>query len=120
LNPSLANRLTIGFAIAFALLAALAVIGVARFIQQRQDFEQDIARSYQVETVAQVRLARGENPASARKAIAFQRDRRRELRDDIDADTRDTALLVAAGLIAGLTGAVLLFSGLISSMRRPL
>jgi signal transduction histidine kinase len=120
LNPSLANRLTIGFAIAFALLAAMAVIGVARFIQQRQDFEHDIARSYQVETVAQVHLARGENPASARKAIAFQRDRRRELRDDIDADTRDTALLVAAGLIAGLTGAVLLFSGLISSMRRPL
>jgi len=120
LNPSLANRLTIGFAIAFALLAALAVIGVARFIEQRQDFEQDIARSYQVETVAQVRLARGQNPALARKAITFQRDRRRELRDDIDADTRDTALLVAAGLIAGLTGAVLLFSGLISSMRRPL
>ena len=120
MNPSLANRLTIGFAIAFALLAALAVIGVARFIQQRQDFEQDIARSYQVEMVSQVRLARGQNPASAREAIASQRDRRRELRDEISADTRDTALLVAAGLIAGLTGAVLLFSGLISSMRRPL
>jgi signal transduction histidine kinase len=96
------------------------VIGVARFIQQRQDFEQDIARSYQVETVAQVRLARGERPAAAREAIAAQRERRRALRDEIDADTRDTALLVAAGLIAGLTGAVLLFSGLIASMRRPL
>jgi signal transduction histidine kinase len=120
LNPSLANRLTIGFAIAFALLTALAVIGVGRFIQQRQDFEQEIARSYQAEMAAQVRLAGGQRPASARAAIASQRDRRRTLRDEIDADTRDTALLVAAGLIAGLTGAVLLFSGLIASMRRPL
>lgn len=120
MNPSLANRLTIGFAIAFALLTALAVIGVARFIQQRQDFEHEIARSYQVEMVAQVRLAEGQRPAAARATIASQRDRRRGLREDIDADTRDTALLVAAGLIAGLTGAVLLFSGLISSMRRPL
>ena len=42
------------------------------------------------------------------------------MRDDIDGETRDTALLVGAGLIAGLTGAALLFSGLISSMRRPL
>jgi signal transduction histidine kinase len=45
---------------------------------------------------------------------------RQELQDRISGDTRDTALLVAAGLIAGLTGALLLFSGLISSMRRPL
>ncbi len=120
MNPSLANRLTIGFAIAFALLAALAVIGVARFIQQRQNFEHEIARSYQVETAAQVRLAKGQRPAAAQATIASQRTRRRELRDDITVETRDTALLVAAGLIAGLTGAVLLFSGLIASMRRPL
>jgi signal transduction histidine kinase len=52
--------------------------------------------------------------------VAAQADRRQELRDQISSDTRDTALLVAAGLIAGLTGAVLLFSGLIASMRRPL
>ena len=120
LNPSLANRLTIGFAIAFALLTALAVIGVARFIEQRQEFEHEIARSYQVEMVAQVRLAQGQRPAASRATIASQRDNRRALRDEINADTRDTALLVAAGLIAGLTGAVLLFSGLIASMRRPL
>jgi two-component system sensor histidine kinase BaeS len=120
LNPSLANRLTIGFAIAFALLTALAVIGVARFIEQRQEFEHEIARSYQVEMVAQVRLAQGQRPAASRATIASQRDNRRALRDEISADTRDTALLVAAGLIAGLTGAVLLFSGLIASMRRPL
>ena len=120
MNPSLANRLTIGFAIAFALLTALAVIGVGRFIQQRQDFEHAIARSYQVEIAAQMRLAQGQRPAAARTTISSQRDRRRTLRDEIDDDTRDTALLVAAGLIAGLTGAVLLFSGLIASMRRPL
>jgi signal transduction histidine kinase len=120
LSRSLANRLTIGFAIAFALLTALAVIGVARFIEQRQDFEHEIARSYQVEMAAQVRLAQGQRPAASRATIASQRDNRRALRDEINADTRDTALLVAAGLIAGLTGAVLLFSGLIASMRRPL
>jgi signal transduction histidine kinase len=120
LNPSLANRLRIGFAICFAVLAAMAVIGVARFIQQRVDFEDAIARSYQLEMVARVQLARGENPAAARATVQAQGQRRQELRDQISGDTRDTALLVAAGLIAGLTGGVLLFSGMIASMRRPL
>jgi signal transduction histidine kinase len=121
LSPSLANRLRIGFAIGFAVLTAMAVIGVARFIQQRQDFEDAIARSYQVEMAARVRLARGvSDGAAARATVAAQGDRRAELRDQISADTRDTALLVAAGLVAGLTGALLLFSGLIASMRRPL
>jgi signal transduction histidine kinase len=120
LSPSLANRLRIGFAIGFAVLTAMAVIGVGRFIQQRQDFEDAIARSYQVEMASRVQLARGANPDAARSAVAAQADRRQELRDQISSDTRDTALLVAAGLIAGLTGAVLLFSGLIASMRRPL
>lgn len=121
MSPSLANRLRIGFAIGFAVLTAMAVIGVARFIQQRQDFENAIARSYQVEMAARVRLARGgSNNAAARATVASQGDRRTELRDQISSDTRDTALLVAAGLVAGLTGALLLFSGLIASMRRPL
>jgi signal transduction histidine kinase len=52
--------------------------------------------------------------------VAAQDNRRQQLRDQISSDTRDTAILVAAGLIAGLTGALLLFSGLIASMRRPL
>ncbi len=98
----------------------MAVIGVGRFIQQRQDFEDAIARSYQVEMAARVQLARGADPAAARAAVTAQADRREELRDQISSDTRDTTLLVAAGLIAGLTGALLLFSGLIASMRRPL
>jgi signal transduction histidine kinase len=116
----LANRLTIGFAIAFAVLTALAVIGVAQFLQQRQDFENATARSYETEIHARNRFARGQNPAAAEATIHAEQDRRRSLRDDIDSQTRNTALLVGAGLIAGLTGAALLFSGLIASMRRPL
>jgi signal transduction histidine kinase len=98
----------------------MAVIGVGRFIQQRQDFEDSIARSYQVEMVARERIARGTGGAEARAVVTQQAEHREELRDEISGDTRDTALLVAAGLLAGLTGALLLFSGLISSMRRPL
>src|SRR3954451_7053888 len=120
LSPSVANRLRIGFAIGFAVLTAMAVIGVGRFIQQRQDFEDAVARSYQVEMGARVRIGQGTGGTGARAIVARQAHHREELRDQISGDTRDTALLVAAGLIAGLTGALLLFSGLISSMRRPL
>jgi signal transduction histidine kinase len=98
----------------------MAVIGVGRFIQQRQDFEDSIARSYRVEMVARERIARGTGGEKARAVVVQQAQRRDELRDEISGDTRDTALLVAAGLLAGLTGALLLFSGLISSLRRPL
>ena len=102
------------------MLTGLAVVGVARFLQQRQDFENATARSYQVEIAARNRLTEGIHPATARTAIVAQQHKRQALRNDIDGETRDTALLVGAGLIAGLTGAALLFSGLISSMRRPL
>jgi signal transduction histidine kinase len=98
----------------------MAVIGVARFIQQRQDFEDAIARSYQVEMAARTRIAEGTGGKAARGIVIREGRHRSELRDQISGDTSDTALLVAAGLIAGLTGALLLFSGLISSMRRPL
>ncbi len=98
----------------------MAVIGVGRFIQQRQDFEDAIAHSYQVEMEARVEIAQGSGGRGARESVHRQIDHRNELQDEISGDTRDTALLVAAGLIAGLTGALLLFSGLISSMRRPL
>jgi signal transduction histidine kinase len=120
LSPSLANRLTIGFAIAFAILTGLAMIGVARFLQQRQHFEDATARSYRIEIQARERLARGQRPVLARRRVVSEQQRRETLRDEIDDQTRDTALLVGAGLIAGLTGAALLFSGLIASMRRPL
>jgi signal transduction histidine kinase len=101
-------------------LTGLAVIGVARFLQQRQDFEDATARSYQREIEARTRLYEGRNPAAARAAIVAQKRQRQILRDEISSETRDTALLVGAGLIAGLTGAALLFTGLIASMRRPL
>jgi signal transduction histidine kinase len=101
-------------------LTGLAVIGVARFLQQRQDFENATARSYQREIEARNDLAAGRQPAVARAAVESQQGRRQALRDEISDETRDTALLVGAGLIAGLTGAALLFTGLISSMRRPL
>jgi two-component system sensor histidine kinase BaeS len=98
----------------------MAVIGVGRFISQRQDYENGVERSYQIEMAARVRIAEGRGGTADRKVVTKQTQRRQELQDRISDDTRDTALLVAAGLIAGLTGALLLFSGLISSMRRPL
>src|SRR5260221_11526613 len=119
LSPSLANRLRIGFAIGFAVLAAMAVIGVSRFIQQRQGFEDAIARSYQVEMAARVRLAHEPNSKAARSTVVTQAPRRNELPDQISSHTRDTALLVAARLLAGLTGPPLLFTGLVPSIRRP-
>ena len=102
------------------MLTGLAVIGVARFLQQRQDYENATAHAYQREIEARTRLAEGRRPAAARATIVAQQKRREALRDEISSETRDTALLVGAGLIAGLTGAALLFTGLIASMRRPL
>jgi signal transduction histidine kinase len=101
-------------------LTGLAVIGVARFLQQRQDYENATARSYQREIDARNQLFEGRHPRAARATIVAEKQHRGELRDEISSETRDTALLVGAGLIAGLTGAALLFTGLIASMRRPL
>jgi signal transduction histidine kinase len=120
LSPSLANRLRIGFALAFAVITAMTVIGVGRLVAQRQDYENSIERSYQTEIRAQVNLAEGVRPRAARATIQGQEANRAELRDSISDDTRDTVILVGAGLIAGLVGAVLLFAGLIAAMRRPL
>jgi two-component system sensor histidine kinase BaeS len=120
LSPSLANRLRIGFAIAFAVITAMTVIGVGRLVAQRQDYENSIERSYQTEIAAQVNLAEGLKPQAARATIQRQEANRAELRDSISGDTRDTVILVGAGLIAGLIGAVMLFAGLIAAMRRPL
>ncbi|MEK6276461.1 MAG: ATP-binding protein [Actinomycetota bacterium] len=203
MNPSLANRLRIGFAITFALLAGVTVIGVGRLFQLRQDFEDDTNRSFQFELAgehlrqgflneqarlddvadrdpgarARYRLAvrgtdaaavdarrlldndseaeqllntrvaaegrwrtrvadpvlRGRAPPPARQRrlaqavvssgnalIANESRQRQVLRDQVSDDTRKTALLVGVGLISGLIAAVLLFSGLIASMRRPL
>jgi signal transduction histidine kinase len=202
-NPSLANRLRIGFAITFALLAGVTVIGVGRLFQLRQDYEDEITRSFQLEIagehlrqaflveqsalrgvstdrseareryaaaattadsaaedarglaaddpqaqrlladeiaaertwrrqVARPALGGRAPPAERQQAlagavvragdqlIAEQASERAELRDKVSDDTRKTALLVGIGLVSGLIAAVLLFSGLIASMRRPL
>ena len=48
------------------------------------------------------------------------RSARDDSRDDARAETRNTTLLVAAGLAGALLAALILFSGLINSMRAPL
>jgi signal transduction histidine kinase len=96
------------------------VIGVGRLIVQRQDYENSIENSYQREIAARVQLAEGVRPAAARATIAREEANRTHLRDQISGDTRDTVILVGAGLIAGLLGALLLFVGLVTAMRRPL
>jgi signal transduction histidine kinase len=101
-------------------ITAMTVIGVGRLVNQRQDYESGIERSYQTEIVARTKLAEGVAPKAARAAVKRQEAKREELRDSISGGTRDTVLLVAAGLVAGLIGALLLFAGLIATMRRPL
>ena len=98
----------------------MTVIGVARMITQRQDYESGIERSYQQEIEARVQLAEGVRPKQARTEIKRQEAQRQDLRNSISGDTRETVILVAAGLLAGLIGALLLFAGLIATMRRPL
>src|SRR6202000_2329402 len=77
-------------------------------------------RSYQREIQARVQLAEAVRPATARATIRREEAHREHLRSSISGDTRDTVILVGAGLIAGLLGALLLFVGLITAMRRPL
>jgi signal transduction histidine kinase len=98
----------------------MTVIGVARMITQRQDYESSIERSYQTEMVARTKLAEGVKPKANKTIVLREEQHRGELRDSISGDTRDTVILVAVGLIAGLIGALLLFAGLIATMRRPL
>ena len=98
----------------------MTVFGVAHIIQQRQNYENGIERSYRTEMVARVKLAEGVAPKVSRQTILRQEARREELRHSVSHGTRNTVILVAAGLLAGLLGALLLFAGLIATMRRPL
>lgn len=203
LNPSLTARLRIGFAVLFALLLAVSLLGVGRLFQIRVDYEDETTRFFQLELEAErmrtgfaleqaaVRtptprprisapqlaaaaatarggadgalelsgadtgvagpietwiaaearwrklvarpLIRGREPNPERRAVLgeavtaatdavaaearTQRDQSREAARD---DTRDTTLLVAVGLVGALLAALVLFSGLINSMRAPL
>jgi signal transduction histidine kinase len=51
---------------------------------------------------------------------AGARNARATSQDDARSDTRNTTILVAVGLIGGLLAALILFTGLINSMRAPL
>jgi len=107
-NPSLANRLRIGFAITFALLAGVTVIGVGRLFQLRQDFEDDTTRSFQLEVAGEhLRQAFLVEQAALRGATTdpavsrFRFERARENADTAAADARELAEgSDAAGLLA--------------------
>lgn len=202
-NPSLTARLRIGFALLFALLLAVSLLGVGRLFQIRVDYEDQVTRYYELELQGErMRSAfileqaairapvRGTRPSAAdlrRAAASFSTaaERARDLAgddegltEDIDAlvaaeaawrtrvgqprvrgrqpvpdaerrltarvtasgeelttetreardaaqaeardDTRETAVLVGVGLAGALIAALILFSGLINSMRAPL
>ncbi len=102
------------------MITAGTVIGVGRLVVQRQNYESAIERSYQSEMVARAHLAEGVRTNAAQATINREEANREHLRDSISGDTRDTVILVGCGLIAGLLGALLLFVGLITAMRRPL
>jgi signal transduction histidine kinase len=58
--------------------------------------------------------------SSGESLAASTRDGRDASREDARTDTRNTTILVAAGLGGALLAALILFSGLINSMRAPL
>lgn len=55
-----------------------------------------------------------------RELIRLERERRVRLSDNVSDSTRDTTLLIGVGIVCGLIAAILLFTGLVASMRRPL
>ena len=58
--------------------------------------------------------------SGARALAVATREARDGVRDDARGDTRSTTILVAIGLAGALLAALILFSGLINSMRAPL
>jgi signal transduction histidine kinase len=199
LKPSLTNRLRIGFAVLFILLAAVSVLGVGRLFQIREQFEDDTSRYFsleveierlrsafileqaavsrarisdsayrgarsatreaaadaselaatnrEVEAALEARLSaerawinevaqpmrRGKDVppresrrlarrvvASGNELSAAVREERETVRQEALDDTRQTAILVAVGLLGALIAGLLLFTGLINSMRGPL
>ena len=51
------------------MITALTVFGVGRLVAQRQDYENSIERSYQVEIGARVKLAEGVDTKAARATV---------------------------------------------------
>ena len=202
-NPSLTARLRIGFALLFALLLAVSLLGVGRLFQIRVDYQDEANRYYELElqgerlrsafileqaairapvaggepnpadlrraavtfaaaaeqageladedevlvrdlqslvaaeaswrkTVGRSRVAGREPPAGAETRLTTQvttsggelaadtRSAREAAREEARDDTRETVILVGLGLAGALLAALILFSGLINSMRAPL
>lgn len=202
-SGSLANRVRIGFAITFALLVGVTVVGAALLFEARHDYEQATTRSFESEIAAermrqtflieqmalpgaaagdqpslermrQARIEgeqavadaraladndaevsrlitgheralsswrrqvaapalRREPPPAARQTrlgqqvlnadrdlIRAERERRVDLANSVNESTRDTTILIGVGIVCGLIAAILLFTGLVASMRRPL
>jgi two-component system phosphate regulon sensor histidine kinase PhoR len=107
LNASLANRLRIGFAITFAMLAVVAVIGVGNVLELRHNFEQRTERSFERQI---------DNPAHAEVEARY----RAALDRQVTEDTRRTTILFGALLVACLLTAGFVFDRLIASIQRPL
>ena len=107
MNATLANRLRIGFAITFALLAAVAVIGVGNLFELRHNFEHRTEQSY----ARQI-----SDPSRTDVEMA----RRTALEHQVTSDTRRTTILFAALLVACLLTAGFVFDRLIASIERPL
>jgi signal transduction histidine kinase len=106
-NATLANRLRIGFAITFVLLAAVAVIGVGNLLELRHNFERSTEQSY---------ARQFSDPGQAGVEMA----RRSALEEQVTEDTRRTTILFAALLVACLLTAGFVFDRLIASIERPL
>jgi signal transduction histidine kinase len=109
MNPSLATRLRIGFAVLLVLLGGVTVVGVGRLFQLRKDYEDDTSRQFQLQLAAermrsafvleQASLVRfGTNPAKSRltyrRAAAASRDAARRAQLVVTHDPAGQALLV--------------------------
>ena len=78
-----------------------------------------LLRGREVPPAQQRRLTRAVSDG-AESLAAGSRAARDKVREDARSDTRTTTILVAVGLAGALLAALLLFSGLINSMRAPL
>jgi signal transduction histidine kinase len=85
----------------------------------RQSVAQPLVQGNAPKPGVEQRLTRAVTDSGDALATAT-RSARDDSRDDARSETRNTTLLVAAGLAGALLAALILFSGLINSMRAPL
>jgi signal transduction histidine kinase len=92
---------------------------VASEARWRQSVAQPLVRGKVPKPGVEQRLTREVTSSGTALANAASAERESS-RDDARTETRNTTLLVAAGLAGALLAALILFSGLINSMRAPL